>query len=364
VLSALEKYRTWLQGDVLPRSHGDFRIGADTFSRKLAYDEMVDLPLSKLLDIGYADLHKNQAEFQRIAKQVDSSKTPEQILLELGHDHPVPSQLLQSFRDTFTGLIKFIHDKQIITIPSDVRPTLEETPPFMRATTFASMDTPGPFEHVAKEAYFNVTLPEKSWRPERTEGFMHMFNFGTIVSTSIHEAYPGHYVQFLWVPQAPSRVRKILGANSNAEGWAHYCEQMMLEEGFGQPGAGAADARQANMIHLGQLQDALLRDARFIVGIKMHTGQMTTEEAVAFFQKEGYQSKETGEVETKRGTSDPTYLYYTLGKLEILKLRADLKARQGANFSLQKFHNDFMRQGFPPIKIVRAALLGDDSPVL
>jgi uncharacterized protein (DUF885 family) len=107
-----------------------------------------------------------------------------------------------------------------------------------------------------------------------------------------------------------------------------------------------------------------LRDARFIVGIKMHTGQMTTEEAVAFFQKEGYQSKETGEVETKRGTSDPTYLYYTLGKLEILKLRADLKARQGANFSLQKFHNDFMRQGFPPIKIVRAALLGDDSPVL
>jgi uncharacterized protein (DUF885 family) len=364
ILSALERYRVWLQSDVLPRSHGDFRIGADIFSRKLAYDEMVDLPLSRLLEIGYADLHKNQEEFRRIAKQVDPSRTPEEILLELGRDHPAPSRLLGSFRDTFAGLIEFIQEKQIITIPSEVRPTLEETPPFMRATTFASMDTPGPFERVAQEAYFNVTLPEKSWRAERIEGFMHMFNVGTIVSTSIHEAYPGHYVQFLWMVQAPSKVRKILGASSNAEGWAHYCEQMMLEEGFGQPGRGATDPRQANMIHLGQLQDALLRDARFIVGIKMHTGEMTIDQAVSFFQREGYQSKETGEVETKRGTSDPTYLYYTLGKLEILKLRSDVKAREGANFSLQRFHNDFMRQGFPPIKIVRAALLGDDSPVL
>jgi uncharacterized protein (DUF885 family) len=364
VLRALEDYRSWLQSDVLPRSHGDFRIGADVFRSKLAYDEMVDLPLSKLLDIAYADLHKNQEDFHRIAKQVDPSKTPEQILLELGRNHPEPAQLLQNFRDTFSGLIKFIQDKRIVTIPSDVRPILEETPPFMRATTFASMDTPGPFELVAKEAYFNVTLPEKSWRPERTEGFMHMFNFGTIVSTSIHEAYPGHYVQFLWVPQAPSRVRKILGASSNSEGWAHYCEQMMMEEGYGQPGTGAKDTRQANMIHLGQLQDALLRDARFIVGIKMHTGEMTMDQAIEFFQKEGYQSKETGQVETKRGTSDPTYLYYTLGKLEILKLRADLKTRQGSSFSLEKFHNDFLRQGFPPIKIVRKAMLGDDSAVI
>ncbi|MBV9034409.1 MAG: DUF885 domain-containing protein [Acidobacteriaceae bacterium] len=364
VLSALEEYRDWLRSDVLPRSHGDFRIGADVFSRKLAYDEMVDLPLSQLLNIGYGDLHKNQAEFRRIAKELDPSKTPEQILLELGRDHPAPSELLASFRDTFTGLIKFIQEKRIITIPSDVRPTLEETPPFMRATTFASMDTPGPFERVAKEAYFNVTLPEKSWRPERTEGFMHMFNVGTIVSTSVHEAYPGHYVQFLWVQEAPSAVRKVLGAASNAEGWAHYCEQMMLEEGFGQPGNGAKDLRQSKMIQLGQLQDALLRDARFIVGIKMHTGQMTFDQAVEFFQKEGFQSKETGEVETKRGTADPTYLYYTLGKLEILKLRADLKKRQGAEFSLEKFHNNFMRQGFPPIKVVRKAMLGDDSPVI
>ena len=138
----------------------------------------------------------------------------------------------------------------------------------------------------------------------------------------------------------------------------------MLDEGYGQPGAGAKDAREAKLIRLGQLQDALLRDARFVVGIKMHTGQMTLDQARAFFVAEGYQSPSIADVETKRGTADPTYLYYTLGKLEIMKLRADMQAKEGASFSLQKFHDDFMRQGGAPIKIVRRAMLGDGSPVL
>jgi uncharacterized protein (DUF885 family) len=194
---------------------------------------------------------------------------------------------------------------------------------------------------------------------------MSEFNVGTIVSTSVHEAYPGHYVQFLWVNNTKlSKVRKIVTANSNVEGWAHYCEQMMLDQGYGQPGAGAKDMREANLIRLGQLQDALLRDARFVVGIKMHTGQMTFDQAVDFFVSDGYQSRSVGTVETKRGTSDATYLYYTLGKLQIMKLRADLQQKEGATFSLQQFHDDFMKQGGAPIKIVRKALLGDDSPTL
>jgi uncharacterized protein (DUF885 family) len=261
-------------------------------------------------------------------------------------------------------LISFIRTRHIITIPSDVRPILEETPPFERATTFASMDTPGPFEKIAKEAFFNVTLPDPHDTPEQVEGHMAEFNVGTIVTTAVHEAYPGHYVQFLWAHDAPTKVRMLLGASSNAEGWAHYCEQMMLDEGYGQPGTGAKDPREAKFIRLGQLQDALLRNARFIVGIEMHRGKMTFDQAVDFFVKEGYQSKEAGLVETKRGTGDPTYLYYTLGKLEILKLREDVKKKRGAAFSLEEFHNDFMKQGFPPIKIVRQALLGDDSPAL
>ena len=365
VITALESYETWLKQSLLPQSNGDFKLGADTFSKKLEYDEMVDTPLPKLLEIAYADMHKNQAEFARVAKEVDPSKTPQEVLAELATIHPAPDHLLQSFRDTFNGLISFINTNHIITIPSDVRPTLEETPPFMRATTQASMDTPGPFETHSTTAYFNVTLPEKNWAAEHIAEHMAAFNVGTVISTSVHEAYPGHYVQFLWVNSAPlSKVRKLVTSNTNVEGWAHYCEQMMLDTGYGQPGTGAKDAREAHLIRLGQLQDALLRDARFIVGIKMHTGEMTFDQAIDFFVKEGYQSRSVGTVETKRGTSDPTYLYYTLGKLQIMKLRSDLEKQQGSDFSLQRFHDNFMRQGGAPIKIVRQALLGDNSPTL
>jgi len=364
VIAGLQSYADWLKSDLLSRSNGDFRIGADTFSKKLLYDEMVDTPLDRLLEIGWANLRKNQAEFNRVAKELEPAKAPADVLAELAAMHPAPDKLLQSFRDTFDGLIAFIQTKHIITIPSDVRPTLQETPPFMRATTFASMDTPGPFEKVATEAYFNVTLPGPHDTPEEIEGRMASFNIGTIVSTSTHEAYPGHYIQFLWVNRAPTKVRMLLGASSNAEGWAHYCEQMMLDEGYGQPGTGAKDARESKFIRLGQLQDALLRNARFIVGIEMHRGKMTFDQAAEFFVKEGYQSKQVGLVETKRGTADPTYLYYTLGKLEILKLREDVMKKEGSAFSLEQFHNNFMKQGFPPIKIVRQAMLGNNSPTL
>jgi uncharacterized protein (DUF885 family) len=364
VIAALNGYLGWLKTDLLPNSNGDFRIGADAFSKKLEYDEMVDLPLDKLLEIAWADLHKNQEHFKQVAKELEPDKTPGAVLEELGENHPAPDQLLNTFRGTFDGLVSFIREHHIVTIPSDVRPIVEETPPFMRATTQASMDTPGPFEKNATEAYFNVTLPDPSMTPAQVDGYMHSFNVGTVISTAVHEAYPGHYIQFLWLPQAPSRVRKLLGANTDIEGWAHYTEQMMLDEGYGQPGAGAKDERESKFLRLGQLQDALLRNARFIVGIQMHTGKMSFDEAVAFFQKEGYQSKETAAVETKRGAGDPTYLYYTLGKLEIMKLREDMKKKQGAAFSLEEFHNNFLKQGFPPIKIVREALMGDDSPTL
>lgn len=363
VIKALQDYAAWLKKDVLPKSHGDFKLGADTYAKKLQYDEMVDIPLAKLVEIDMANLHANQAQFAKVAKELEPNKTPQQVLAELGADHPDPKKLLDAFRDTFDGLTKFIDEKQIITIPSPVRPILEETPPFMRATTFASMDTPGPYETNAKEAYFNVTLPEAGWDKKHTDEFMAQFSYPVITVVAAHEAYPGHYIQFLWMQQIHDRVRKLLGANTNVEGWAHYCEQMMLDAGLAQS-LFPNDARQQKLLRLGQLQDALLRNARFIVGIKLHTGEFTFDQAVDFFVKQGYQSHAVGTVETKRGTGDPTYLYYTLGKLEILKLRADMEAKQGKDFSLKRFHDDFMQQGFAPIKIVRHAMLKDDSPAL
>ncbi len=364
VVAALKAYLGWLQQDMLPRSHGDFRLGAATFSAKLAIDEMVDTPLPQLLAIGMADLQRNQAEFARVAHELEPDRSAQQVLEELKAGHPDSAHLLPEFRDTFDGLLGFIESHHIITIPSTVRPIVRETPPFMRATTFASMDTPGPFETVAQEAYFNVTLPDPSWSAERTNGFLSAFNHPAITEIAAHEAYPGHYIQFLWMHQLTDRVRKLLGANSNDEGWAHYCEQMMLDEGFGQGAPGTPKDRAALLLRLGQLQWALTRDARYIVGIQLHTGDMSIEQGIDFFVTEGYQSRQTGEVETKRGTSDPTYLYYTLGKLEILKLRSDLQRRDGDHFSLEAFHDAFMQQGFPPIRIVRRAMMHDDSPTL
>lgn len=354
VIKALGDYQTFLKTNLLPRSNGDFRLGAQTYAKKLLYDEMVDIPLDRLLEIGYADLRANQQRYRETALLIDKTKTPQQILAAAVKDYPPPDQLLDAFRNTLGGLRDFITSHKLVTIPSPVLPILEETPPFMRATTFASMDTPGPYETVAKEAFFNVTIPEKTWTPQRVESFMGQFNRGTILATAIHEAYPGHYTQFLWMPRIQSRVRKLLGASTNAEGWAHYCEQMMLDEGF------SKDPK----MRLGQLQDALLRNARYIMGIEMHTGKRTFDQSVEFFQKEGYQTHEVGLVETKRGTADATYLYYTLGKLQILKLRADYKKMRGSQFSLQEFHDSFLKQGFPPIKIVRKAMLGNDSPTL
>jgi uncharacterized protein (DUF885 family) len=354
-IESLRSYESFLKTDLLPRSNGDFRIGADAYRKKLLYDEMVDIPLDRLLEIGYADLHRNQEEFKKVAAQIDSQRSAQEILDEAQKDHPAGGRLLESFKDVLSGLREFIEKHKIVTIPTTIPPIVQETPPFERALTTASMDTPGPFEKIAKEAFFNVTLPEKTWDAKQTEEYLEGFNRGTVISTAVHEVYAGHYVQFVWLARAPSKVRKLIGCSSNAEGWAHYNEQMMLDEGYGN-----GDLK----LRLGQLQDALLRDARYIAGIQMHTGQMTVPEATEFFVKEGYQVRPVAEKEAKRGTSDPTYLVYTLGKLEILKLRDDYKKLRGSRYTLQQFHDAFLQQGYPPIRIVRRALLGADSPVL
>lgn len=257
-MDELKSYGQWIEKDLKPQAHGDFRIGAENFSKKLLYDEDVDIPLDRLLEIGMANLRLNQQAFKDTAAKLDPNKTPQQILEELEKDHPAPDKLLQTFRDTLGGLKGFLEQHHIVKLPSEVLPIVQETPPFARALTFASMDTPGPFEKVAKEAFFNVTLPEPTWKPDQVEEHMAGFNRGTVISTAVHEVYPGHYTQFLWVPYAPSKARKLLGCSSNAEGWAHYSEQMMLDEGYGRtPGVDQDHDTAFFKLRLGQLQDAL-----------------------------------------------------------------------------------------------------------
>jgi uncharacterized protein (DUF885 family) len=219
------------------------------------------------------------------------------------------------------------------------------------------MDTPGAYETKATEAYYFVTLPDRTWSKEKQAEYLEGYNYPLLSNVSVHEVWPGHYTQFLWLKNNSdlSKVRKLTGAGSNAEGWAHYAETMVLDEGLynGDP-----------RYRMAQLVDALLRDCRYIVGIRMHTEDMTMDQAREFFVKEGHQVPVVGEMETKRGTGDPTYLMYTLGKLEILKLREDYQRKMDRVFSLQDFHDRFIKAGNPPIKIVRRELMGKDGPLL
>jgi uncharacterized protein (DUF885 family) len=348
---ALKDYGEFLRREIAPRANAPFAIGEALYRKKLAADELIDAPLDELLARGDAELHRLQGEFKATAAKIDPKKSAVEVQALMQKDHGTAEHLIADTQARLEGLRKFLVTRQIVSLPSEVMPRVEETPPFMRATTLASMETPGAFETRATEAYYNVTLPEKSWTQAQVEDYLGgAFSRPTIDVTSIHEAFPGHYVQFLWIPRLTSKVRKFEGVSSNAEGWAHYCEQMMLDEGYG-----AGDAK----LRLAQLQDALLRAARYVVGIRMHARGLTFDQAVEFFQREGFQQKKVAEMETRRGTEDPTYLYYTLGKLEILKLRDDYKRKLGAAYSLRKFHDAFLAEGAIPLPLLRKALLGE-----
>ncbi len=350
VIAALEDYKTWLERDLLNRSNGSFAYGADTYQKVLAADEMITTPLPDLLSIAEADLKRNQQAFTEAAGKIDPTKPPIEVLADVAKDYPPPSELLAVTQSNLDGLAQFVRDKKMIDLPPAPAARVAETPPFLRATTSASMDTPGPFETVATEAYFYMTLPDPTWPKEEQDDFMSQWYRPTISNVSVHEVWPGHYVQFLYAKDYPSDVRKVFATASNFEGWAHYCEQMMLDEGLH-----ADDPRY----RLAQAQDALLRDVRFIVGIKMHTQDMTIEQARDMFVNEGYQPEPVAESEAKRGTSDATYGYYTMGKLMILKLRDDYKAKMGDAYSLKGFHDAFIKLGPLPLPLIRKAMLGD-----
>jgi uncharacterized protein (DUF885 family) len=350
VIAALEDYKKFLQDDLLNRSNGSFAYGADTYTKVLAADEMITTPLPDLLSAAEADLKSNQQAFVEAARQVDPNKTPTDVLAEVAKDYPPPSELLAVTQSGLDSLAQFVRDKQIIDLPEAPPAKVVETPPFMAATTSAAMDTPGPFEKVATEAYFMMTLPDPTWPKEEQDDFMSQWYRPSISNVSVHEVWPGHYVQFLFAKDYPSDVRKVFATSSNFEGWAHYCEQMMLDEGLH-----ADDPRY----RLAEVQDALLRDVRFIVGIKMHTQGMTIEQAQAMFVEQAYQPDPVAESEAKRGTSDATYGYYTMGKLMIMKLREDYKKKMGDKYTLKDFHDTFIKLGPLPLPLIRKAMLGE-----
>ncbi len=353
---ALAKFIKHLE-KMKPDPAATFAIGRQNFEAKLRFDEGLDIPVDTLLRIAYRELAKTQDEFRRAAARINPRLDPLLVWADLQKEHPKAGTLLAEAQKQLDTLVQFIRKKEIVTLLSEESPLVAATPDFMRWST-ASMWTPGPFESRKIQAQYLITDVDPEWTETQKEEYLSTFNYPQLWSTSIHEAYPGHFVQGAYLKQVQSVVRKTaaFAPASFVEGWAHYTEQMMLEEGFG-----GNDPK----IKMGQLADALMRVCRFVVGIRLHTEGMSVEQGTRFFMENAYMGETPARIEAERGTFDPTYLVYTVGKLAILKVREDYKRYHAEDFSLQEFHDRMLANGQAPIWVHRQMLMpGDRSKLL
>lgn len=353
----LEAFVGWLEKELVPRADGDFRLGRELFERKLALEEHVALSADGLRDINEKAIREYKAWVAREAAKVDATKTPEQVMAALVKDHPTPEQLIPTARAQLAELQRFVRERDILTLPSERLPVVRETPPYARLG-FASMDSPGPFETKATEAFYNITNVEPGWTPEQKAQHLTYFNRAGLLGITVHEAIPGHFVQLLYEAQIPTDVRKVFTPASVVEGWAHYTEQMMVDEGLGNGDPA---------VRLGQLRRALQRHARWYAALALHVYGEPLEAVAKRYAEIAYFEAFPALREVERGTSNPTYLYYALGRMQILKLREDyrrhLEAR-GEPFGLKDFHDRFLRLGLP-VSLARGVFLpGDTAPSL
>ncbi|MBC5809652.1 MAG: DUF885 domain-containing protein [Candidatus Eremiobacteraeota bacterium] len=352
-VAAIGAYVAAMEAGPLAHPSGTYAIGPQTFERMLELQELSPITLAQYERVGSAALAKTKADFVETAKKIDPSKPAEAVAAALGVQHPAGDMLLKAAGDDLVALRKFVIAHKIVTLPPDNDVKVVATPEFARATTFASMNSPGALEKVATEAYYNVTPVETDWTPERKEQHLAFFNNYAFPIVSLHEVMPGHYVNFaLDKHERLSLIRRLLASSSFAEGWAHYDEQMMVDEGWGN-----GDPR----VRLAQLRLALQRECRYLVGLREHTQGMSVADGTKFFRENAFLAEEPAHREALRGTQDPLYGYYTLGKLELLKLRDDYKTKMGSKYSLLLFHDEFLAHGDPPISIVRKIMLGADD---
>jgi len=355
-IAAINDFASYLEKEKLPKANNEYAIGKENYQKMLLFGEDITLSADTILAIGVKELQKEQASFNTAAKIINPNKKPIDVYNDLQKEHPTAESLIPDARKNLEAIRQFMIDNKIVTIPSEVRVKLEETPPYARATSTASMDTPGPFETKATEAYYYITPIDPKWTPTQQEEWLAQFNFYTTDIVSIHEAYPGHYTQFLHLnASGASKIQKIFGSYAFTEGWAHYTEKIIIDAGYGNTG----DPIQAAKYRMAQSGDALLRICRLIASINMHCKGMKVDEATKFFMDNWYQGEKPSEQEALRGTYDPGYLFYTLGKLQILKLQEDYKKQEGENYSLQKFNDAMLDNGMPPIQIMRELLLKD-----
>ena len=331
-----------------PRIKTDFALGRRKYERMIFAEHLVRIPIERLLDVGRADLDANRRQFEETARRIDPGKKPAQVIEGIAADHPTAERLIDDTRAMLEEIRDYVIDRDVVTVPSEERAQVIETPRFFRFAT-AALNPPGSFEKVAREGFYYVTPVEETWSAEKSEEWLRHLNYTSLRNISVHECYPGHYVHLLHQNRVRDAVLKSYFSYAFTEGWAHYCEEMMVEQGFG-------DLR----LKLAQLQDALLRNCRYISSVMMHTGGWSWEDATRFFMEKAYLDRLPAEREAKRGTWDPGYLNYTLGKLMIKKLRADW-SRQHRGARVREFHDALLGLGAPPLGLARERLLGKDA---
>src|SRR3569833_756532 len=355
-ITAINDYAAWLQKEKLPKANNKYAIGKASYQKMLLYNEGITLAPEKILAIGLSELKKEQATFNAAAKTINPKKKPIDVYHDLQKEHPTAENLIPEVKKNVEAIRKFLTDKNILSMPASVNLKVTETPQFARATSTASNDDPGPFETKATEAFYYITPVDPKWTAKQKEDWLRQFDYYTTDNITIHEAYPGHYAQFLHLNEsAATRIEKMFGSYAFVEGWAHYCEKMMADVGYGHNG----DTVRAAKYRLAQSGDALLRLCRLCVSIKTHCEGMNLKDATKFFMDNWYQGEKPSYQEALRGTFDPGYLFYTVGKLEIIKLRADYEKQEGANFSLHKFHDEMLSHGMPQIRLLREVMLKD-----
>ncbi len=350
--ASLNGYIDYLEKDVAPRSKGSFRLGRDRFEQKFRLDEGIGLSADRLLAIATRELQHTQEEFRRVASRVNGGD-PLSVWAKAKEEHPAAGQLVSVAQQQLADLETFIKRQRIVSIPNGAPVEVAPTPRFYR-WTFASMWTPGPFETRPLRAFYYITDVEPSWPVERKDEHLRDFNYGALWSISIHEVFPGHFLHYQHLRNVDSKLRKSILFSSTAfvEGWAHYCEQMMIEEGF---------RKNDHYVRLGQLAEALIRLCRFIVGIRLHCEDLSVEQGVRFFREEAFLEEPSARREAERGTFDPSYILYSAGKLMVLKLREDYKAHAGAAYSLRGFHDTLLANGTVPLWLHRALMLGEPN---
>jgi uncharacterized protein (DUF885 family) len=353
--AATRDYIKWVREDLVPRAKGSYVLGAGRYQKKLHFDEMVDLSLDSLLSVGEQELERLEKRYAAAAKKIDPKATPEQLVERMRADHPSADSLIPYAQGLLEEIRSFCIASRFVDVPSEVRCVVRPTPSFAASRSFASLDAPGPFETKADEAYYNITLPGSGWDPARVEQHLQGYSRWSLPSVSIHEAYPGHYVNFLWAKRAPSLVRQTMGCGSFGEGWGLYVEEGLIDKGY---------RKEDPRVEFGMLRWALVRASRFQVGIRLHTKGMSMDDAIAFFEKHAHMERANAEREAYRGAFDPTYLVYTLGALQIRKLREDVARAEGSSFDLARFHARILSQGALPVALLRRMLLHDSGPTL